>query len=203
MTPVEPAVKPGLLRVVVLAGGGSTRLGHDKTRAELAGVPVLDHLLRGLAEVLPGVPVTVVGQPRPTTVPVGWAREHPPGGGPVAGIAAGAAGLPDDGVLGVLAGDLPFAAPALARLALALDAAGDAVDTVLARDASGRDQLLLGVHRWGRLRAAVGDEPAGRSVRSVVAALVVRHLDASAQETLDVDTPGDLERARALASRGP
>lgn len=190
-----------LHRVVVLAGGGSTRLGHDKTRAELAGVAVLDHLLLGLALALPAVPVTVVGDQRPTTVAVTWCREHPPGGGPVAGIATTT--MPDDGMLAVLAGDLPFAAPAVPRLAQALDAAGTCVDTVLARDAAGRDQLLLGVHRWGPLRAAIGGDARGRSVRSVLASLVVRSIEVSADETLDVDTAADLERARQLATSRP
>lgn len=201
--PPEPAAPPPALhRVVVLAGGGSTRLGQDKTRVELAGVPVLDHLLLGLAAAVPGVLVTVVGEPRPTAVTVTWRREEPPGGGPVAAIAAGAAGVPDDGVLAVLAGDQPFAAVLVPRLAHALERAGDGVDSVLARDPDGRDQLLLGVHRWGPLRAAVGDEPNGRSVRSVVRGLRLEHLVGAAHEVLDVDTAADLARARQLADEG-
>ena len=65
-------------RVVVLAGGGSRRMGRDKLAADLAGVPVLDRLLAGLAAALPGVPVLAVGPGAGHAVPVsGFASSRP------------------------------------------------------------------------------------------------------------------------------
>jgi molybdopterin-guanine dinucleotide biosynthesis protein A len=192
--------------VVVLAGGGSRRLGQDKTRVLVGALPVLDRLLSGLAEVVPGVPVVVVGPQRPTAAPVTWCREDPPGGGPVAGLAAGLAQpvpqretpVSDDGVLAVLAGDLPFAAPAVGLLLAALASAPAGTDGALGVDPDGDDQLLIGVHRTGPLRRAVAARAGVGSVRGVVSRLSVVRVPLPSPMTLDVDTPEDLERARAL-----
>jgi molybdenum cofactor guanylyltransferase len=193
----------------VLAGGGSVRLGRDKTRVLVGGVPVLGRLLQGLAEVVPSVPVVVVGPERPTTCPVSWCREDPPGGGPVAGLARGLAQpvgrppapVPDDGLLAVLAGDLPFAAPALRLLLAAMATAPAGTDGVLGVDSRGDDQLLVAVHRAGALRRAVAARSASGSVRAVVSRLSVVRAALPWPLTLDVDTAEDLERARALVDR--
>lgn len=203
--------------MVVLAGGSSARLGEDKTTADLGGTTVLDRLLDGLARELPGVPVTAVGPWRPTTQQVAWVHEQPAGGGPVAALAAAlcaspppvplAAGDgPDEEVLALVAGDHPFAAPAVALLTSALDAAGPAVDAVIGTDGGGRLQLLLGVHRGPALRAAVADLAvesggvSGRSVRAVVRRLRVEPVLLQPAWSLDVDTAQDLARARAMVA---
>ena len=202
---------PALDAVVVLAGGGSRRLGQDKTRALVGGVPVLDRLLLGLAELAPGVPVIVVGPERPTCQPVTWCREEPAGGGPVAGLACGLAQpvgeppkpVPDDGMLAVLAGDLPFAAPAVTSLTAALDEAPAGTDGALGVDSCGDDQLLVGVHRAGPLRRAVQAQAAAGAVRRVVARLSLVRVPLPDSVTLDVDTPDDLQRARMLVQGRP
>ncbi|HEX8498386.1 MAG TPA: NTP transferase domain-containing protein [Actinomycetales bacterium] len=204
--------RPVLLHhVVVLAGGRSARLGEDKTTADLGGTTVLDRLLDGLAEQLPGVPVTAVGPWRPTTLDVTWVREEPPGGGPVAALAAALwasppPSQPDVELLAVVAGDHPFAAPAVPHLAAALVASGAGVDAAVGVDATGRLQLLLGVHRGAALRAVVAglatgdDGVGGRPVRSVVERLRVQPVPLQPRWTLDVDTAHDLARARALVA---
>ena len=183
--------------VVVLGGGGSHRLGHDKLAASLGDRSVLDTLLAGLAAALPGVSVTVVGPERATALPVTWCREQPPGGGPVAGLAAA---LPVDplAVVAVVAGDQPFAAPALALLVAAL--AGH--DGAIGVDPSGHDQPLLAAYRCGPLRRAVGAQPAGQSVRAMVSRLTVVRVPLQGQWCLDVDTAADLDAARRLAGLG-
>ena len=181
--------------MVVLAGGGSRRLGHDKLTASLGrGATVLDTLLAGVRGALPLVDVTAVGPEVATTHPVTWVREDPPGGGPVAGLSAGLRGLDDGDVAVVLAGDQPFAGPALPLLLAALGTA----DAAIGVDPSGADQPLTGCYRVGPLRRAVGDAPAGRSVRSVLALLTVVRVDLSARASLDVDTAADLARAREV-----
>lgn len=180
--------------MIVLGGGASRRLGQDKLAAPLGASTVLDTLLTGLADVLAGVPITVVGPARPTCVPVRWCQESPPGGGPVAGLALA---LPDDpdALVAVVAGDHPFAAAALPGL---LGACGRA-DAAIGVDSSGRDQPLLAAYRTGPLRAAIGAQAHGRSVRSVVSQLTVVRVPLDAAWCLDVDTAADLAAARAMA----
>src|SRR4051812_41556840 len=89
----------------------------DKTAAPFGSGTVLDHLIDDLPAKWP---VVTVGPERPTRRRTQWTREAPPGGGPVAAIAAGLALVRTDLVV-VLAGDMPFAAGTAARLAAALD----------------------------------------------------------------------------------
>lgn len=185
-----------LRRVVVLAGGGSRRLGHDKMAAALGDTTVLDTLLDAVARHQQHVPVVVVGPQRSTRTEVGWRREHPPGGGPVAGLAAAIADLDPPDVVGVVAGDQPFAAPALGVLLAALRA-DELADAAIGVDPGGHDQPLLGVYRAGPLQRAIGEVAAGRSVRSVVGALAVVRVPLQVQWCLDVDTAADLAAVRA------
>jgi molybdopterin-guanine dinucleotide biosynthesis protein A len=179
---------------VVLCGGAGRRFGGDKTRADLAGSPVLDHVLDGLP---PGWPVLCVGESRPTVRRVTWCREDPPGGGPVAAIAA-ALSLVEGPVVVVLGGDMPYAAapaPGLATL-LAEGAEGPELEAVLGRDGGGRLQPLLAAYRTEALRAAVPQHAAGTPVMRLLDSLrtlVVALPDGAA---LDVDTTEDLDRAR-------
>lgn len=192
---------PGLpLRaLVVLAGGGSRRLGHDKLTVQLAGVTVLDRLLAGLASLVPGVPVTVVGPPRSSPQPVTWVSEDPPGGGPVAGIHRALEEVTDPNwLVGVVAGDQPFAATAIPALLLA--AQDGRLDGAIAVDGTNRDQPLLAVYRTGPLRTAIGPEPSGRAVRSVTASLRLGRVRIPEDVMLDIDTEDDVRRARALAT---
>ncbi|GAA4351461.1 molybdenum cofactor guanylyltransferase [Angustibacter luteus] len=186
--------------VVVLAGGGSRRLGHDKLAARLDGVSVLDRLLAGVRGAAPDVPVLVVGARRATSVPVRWVREEPPGGGPVAGLARALDEVPDEAVLAVLAGDQPFAGAALPALLAAWPAQDDGVCAV---DDGGRRQPLLALYRAGALRAAVGPSPVGRSMRSVLAGLALVEVAVPEPLLLDVDTEADLDRARRQVRAEP
>jgi molybdopterin-guanine dinucleotide biosynthesis protein A len=176
---------------VVLCGGAGRRFGGDKTRADLAGSPVLDHVLDGLPS---DWPVVCVGEPRQTERPVRWCREDPPGGGPVAAIAAA---LPHvvSPVVVVLGGDMPYAAGPAPSLAHQLDEAPE-LEAVLGRDGDGRLQPLLAAYRTEALRAAVPQPAAGTPLMRLLDSLrtlVVALPDGAA---LDVDTTEDLDRAR-------
>jgi molybdopterin-guanine dinucleotide biosynthesis protein A len=193
--------------VVVLAGGSARRWGgRDKTAAVLAGRAVVLHVVEGARAVLgAAVPVVVVApadHPAAGELVAGGARvvrEDPPGGGPVAGLAAGLAAVPDDvDVVAVVAGDVPFGGPALQRTTRALRADGT-LDAVVGADPLGRRQPLLGSYRTAALRTALAAAPVdGRSVRSVLGALTVAVAPVDTREALDLDTPEDLAVAAAL-----
>jgi molybdopterin-guanine dinucleotide biosynthesis protein A len=146
--------------------------------------------------------VTVVGPRRgwePASVTV--VREDPPGGGPVAALAAGLP-LVSAPVVAVLAADLPFlTGEHVAALRAALRP-GD--DGALLVDDTGADQLLAGVWRTPALRARCGGA-AGGSVQALLDGLAARRVRASAGGPAgpppwwDCDTEADLRRAREWA----
>jgi molybdopterin-guanine dinucleotide biosynthesis protein A len=176
---------------VVLCGGAGRRFGSDKTRAPLDGRPLLDHVLDGLP---PAWPVVCVGEPRPTTRPVGWCREAPPGGGPAAALAAALPHVRSDVVV-VLGGDMPYAAVPAAQLATSL-ATEPEIAALVARDGDGRLQPLLAAYRTAALREAVPEPAAGTSLMQLLEQLHLRVVPVPEGSTLDVDTAADLERAR-------
>ncbi|HET8594724.1 MAG TPA: NTP transferase domain-containing protein [Intrasporangium sp.] len=197
------------LGVIVLTGGGSSRMGRHKPALDVGGRPIIARILDACA----GLPLVVVGDGAAVPSDVRVVREDPPGGGPVAGVAAGFAALigpyaaqPAPGApllerVAVLAGDLPFVTrAALVRLNEALEADPSA-ELALAVDAEQRVNWLCGVWRTevlARRLRAVGD-PNGVSVKRLIddsrRTLVADHSGWSA----DVDTPEDLATARAAA----
>lgn len=80
----------------------------------------------------------VVGSRRPTVRPVHWVREEPPGGGPVAGLAAGVLETAAGTVL-VLSADLPFMTAGTVRDLVAIPPDHEGVQLV---DGRGRGQPL-------------------------------------------------------------
>ena len=215
------------LGLVVLAGGTSRRWGgQDKTAADLLGRPVLVHVLDGAIQALspdhPDLVAVVVTDPehaareaiRQQWPELRWTREVPIRGGPVAGLAAGLQALNGScGRVAVLAGDLPFAGPAIARLALALDATPTGTDdAVVGLDPSGRRQPLLAVYRAAPLQDALDRITAaapqgtsarrGPALRDVLDRLAVQESPVSAREALDLDTVEQLQQASRLLQQG-
>ncbi|WP_050347636.1 molybdenum cofactor guanylyltransferase [Arsenicicoccus sp. oral taxon 190] len=180
---------------VVLCGGTSVRMGGtDKTSAQLGGTTVLDLLLDHLPQEWT---VVCVGTERPTSRPVTWTREDPPLGGPAAGIATGAA-LSENPVTVVVAGDQPFAGDAAQPLVQALAAAGPGVQAVALIDDTGRLQPLLAAYDTLSLRSTFPPGTSDVSVHRTVATLRMDGITPpSTHVLLDVDTPQDLDAARA------
>ena len=176
------------MTVVVLAGGRSTRFGADKLGAPLRGSTVLETLLDRLPA---DAPVVVVGDERPTRRRVVWTSEEPQGGGPLAAVLAGA-GLVGTGLVAVVAGDMPDAAPAVDRLVDLLDAADAGVEAVVATDDEGVPNPLLAAYRTASLHARAALPTAGVPARSL---LDLPHVEVAVPgaASRDVDTPADLD----------
>jgi molybdopterin-guanine dinucleotide biosynthesis protein A len=194
---------------VVLAGGAARRLGGTpKPARTVAGVSMLTRVLAAVAAAEARV---VVGPPPddgPTLADgadgpaVRYTQEQPPGGGPVAAVAAGLA-LLDPGVetVAVLGADLPFLTPdAVDRLLRAVDPDADLAVYV---DADGYPQWLCGVWRRAALdrRLAELGDPAGVGMRRLADGLRRVELgDASGPPVwYDCDTEEDLRRAEEWA----
>lgn len=211
--------------VIVLTGGGSTRMGEHKPGLDVGGRPIIARILDAVA----GLPVVVVGDAAGVPAGVTVVREERPGGGPVAGIAAGfreltsrygAPPAPSGADLGhvvgsdveqavgghlervvLLAGDLPFVTrAAVEALLTALDTEPDA-DTALAADPGGQVNWLCAAWRVVALRGRLAalDEPAGTSMRRLNAGTRQVQVRDEAGWSVDVDTPADLDAARARA----
>jgi molybdopterin-guanine dinucleotide biosynthesis protein A len=189
---------PLRLGAVVLTGGTARRLhGLDKAGIEIDGVTLLE---RALHATLAAAEVVVVGDEVPTTRPVTWAREDPPGGGPAAGLLAGTdrfARPPD--LVCVLAVDMPKVnAGTIARLTWAVEA-DPGVDGAVLVDETGHRQPLAAVYRLPSLRAARPADRAaehGLPVRRLVGEFRLVEVPTVGDEARDVDTPEDLADLR-------
>lgn len=174
---------------VILTGGTSSRLGGvDKASLEHAGRTLLASALDAVAD---ADEVVVVGPTASAPPGVRFVREEPPGGGPLAGIAAGASSLaPGHDLLVVLAVDMPHVTRATVdRLREAASAPG--VDGAWLTDATGRRQLA------GVVVPALVPEPAaawGTPVRRLMEAGRTRDVPGVEHESEDVDTWGDATR---------
>jgi molybdenum cofactor guanylyltransferase len=194
---------------IVLAGGKASRLGGvNKPELTVGGRRLLDIAL----DALPAAQAVVVVGPRTATArSVSWTREQPIGGGPVAALhaalaalAALAAGPPDPpgaSTVVVLAADLPFVtADSVAQLVAARGAGVAAIAT----DDEGRDQPLLACYDVAALTAALPDERAGASMRSLLERLAAGgsisrvRLEGQPPPTWDCDTITDLNQAEAM-----
>jgi molybdopterin-guanine dinucleotide biosynthesis protein A len=202
---------------VVLAGGAGRRLGGvDKAAVRVGGRTLLDRVLTACDGAARTV---VVGGRRATARSVTWAREEPPGGGPLAALDAGVRETGAQLVV-VLSVDLPFVdRETVAALVRALETAAtesvaetaaetaaDAreVEGALLVDAGGRDQPLVAVYRAEPLRrelALLATEYgalAGLPLRLLTAELnLVRVTTAAPTASFDCDTWEDIAAARA------
>ncbi|WP_128377565.1 DUF6457 domain-containing protein [Streptomyces cavernae] len=210
---------------IVLAGGAARRLGGvDKPGLSVGGRALLDRVLTACA----GAHTTVVvADPRVTARPVVWAREDPPGGGPLAALDAGLRRTTAEHVV-VLSADLPFLAESTVRHLLdalgrasatttdtgvvaprASGALADAAatnragsDGAMLTDPDGRDQPLVAAYRADALRrelTRLGEE------HHSLAGLPLRRLVGALELTrvcdpvasFDCDTWDDIAAARA------
>jgi molybdopterin-guanine dinucleotide biosynthesis protein A len=202
---------------IVLAGGAAARLGGvDKPQLTVGGRTLLDRVVAAVADARR---VVVVGPEQPVGRRVVFCREEPPGGGPVAALAAGVPHTSADVVV-VLAADLPWIAPAVPRLCAALGPAGaagfaDAVvragaavpaggagfaDVAVLVDATGRPNYLAAAWRRTALVNALArlGAPGGAAMRSLVGAVTQAGVPDEGAWGRDCDTWDDLAQARAL-----
>jgi molybdopterin-guanine dinucleotide biosynthesis protein A len=185
---------------IVLAGGPARRLGGADKAAVVLGDESL--LSRALHAVAAAERVIVVGPGRDRSAVAGddgrtlTTYEDPPGGGPVAAVAAG---LPLVGheLVVVLACDMPFVGPAtIAQLAAGIGVE----DAAMLVDGSGRRQFLAAAYRKPALEAAMATLPAvhGASMWALTKSLTVAEVPTDPETTLDCDTWDDIERSRQL-----
>lgn len=200
---------------IVLAGGGSTRLGgRDKTRLPVAGTPSLERVLR----VAPAAHLVVVGPEGEDGAGIierhgcRFVREEPAGSGPLAAVARGLDAAPADLLADpsarvlLLAGDMPLLrTDTLERLQTA-DPTGRRVVALAAPD--GHLQYLCASWPAALLRrtlAALAREDGSwtdlgmRRLYGLLAEDELRTVPAVGSESHDLDTPEDVDAVHRAA----
>ncbi|MFI6094128.1 molybdenum cofactor guanylyltransferase [Lentzea sp. NPDC051213] len=165
---------------IILTGGKGERLGGvDKAALSYRDATLLDHVLSVVDD---AEQIIVVG-PEKDLTGVTWAREDPPGGGPLAGLAAGLRHVRAEWVA-VLAVDQPgLTRDTIARLR------EPGRNAVLKDD---RTQWLIGVWNTADLRGALPEDPRNQPLRKTLQRLGPVEVSALPGEARDVDTPDDL-----------
>lgn len=184
---------------IVLAGGAAKRLGGaDKPAVRVGGRSLLDRVLGVCRDAGRTV---VVGGRRATALPVVWAREEPPGGGPLAALDAGVRQVEAGAVL-VLSADLPFLGERTVRQLIGtLGTSGR--EAALLTDAGGRDQPLVAAYRTEPLRRELAllateyGSLTGLPLRLLTQELDLARIEAEPLASFDCDTWEDISAARA------
>jgi molybdenum cofactor guanylyltransferase len=203
--------EPGPVRAAILAGGGSSRMGgRPKGLLELGGERILDRLVRVCRTAFGAAPLLVANAPEAP----GWAPELRvvpdlrPDAGTLGGLYTAVIEAPAPVVC--VAWDMPFVtAPLLRRLALGLGPA----DVCLPEGDNRRGVEPLcaayGPGTAGPMAAAL-DRADFRAIGFHAAVRVailpledMASFGSPAELFFNVNTPDDLERARAIDARRP
>jgi len=186
-----------LYAAIVLAGGEGSRMGGVlKPLLCVKGEPILSRVLAAVGD---AEPIVVVGPEELREIlPKGaeLTRETPPGGGPVAGLAAGWVRCRHADEIAVVAADLPFlTAAALATLRQLPGGAAVYVDD------EGRWQSMVSLWRAPVLSRALLPVPP-KSMKDLLRAAgdvsEVRWAGSGPPPWFDCDTPEDLALAERL-----
>lgn len=168
--------------------------------ARLDGRPLLDHALAHAREA--GLDAVVVCKPDTPLPPVNAPVLHEPESPahPLLGIVTALRELSDARGLVVLGGDLPFVPPALIR------ALADAPGPLVPVTAGGRVEPLVARYDRAQLPALADALAADAPIHAALTGAArlegdaLAALDPDGYATFNVNTPEDLERARAHAS---
>jgi len=187
-----------LTTVIVLTGGTSKRFGTDKSKAELFGITLLNHVLNSLpAE----CEILLVGdEPINPSRNVKVFREDLIHSGPVAAIAKALPHVRGEFVV-ILATDMPFAGKLLPKL---YENISHGTDVIIPLDNQNFLQPLCALYSTTGLKKAIAKlgSVENKSMRDLLGFLDRKEITLSKDELallIDIDSPADLLRAIAIS----
>lgn len=207
------AAQPPAFNAIILAGGRSSRLGGvPKAELRIDGQTLLERTLgtvRQARSVAIAGPAQLEAALHAVPPHCFFVREEPAFAGPAAAVGAAVTALYGTDTAGsaepvpgagdpappwtlVLACDMPDAGGAVR--ALLAEAAGEAGQSIMAKDSSGSLQPLAALYRTGDLRTAVGGQPGSLenlSMFRLLARVQWREVAVPEGSTADVDTWAD------------
>ncbi len=182
---------------VIVAGGAARRLGGvSKPLIDINGTNLIQYALNAARRATQTVVVGPITVHHPASLTT---SEEPPGGGPVAGLAAGLARVdPAPSWVLVLACDTPRAERAVHGLEAAARDCPAGTDGVWMTDPRGREQPLLALYRAAALHSAIAslDTVVGTSMRALTSALAMAAVPDPMNLSHDADTWEDVETLR-------
>ena len=189
---------------IILAGGESQRMGHDKANLLLGEQTLLERVAATMQQVFPLVIVSVrhlrpdIDLPQVCDEPAEHGKQA--SAGPLAGLAAGLAQITTPWAF-VVACDMPFVAAAMVELLAKSRSGHKAVVPVV----QGHQQPLAAFYAWSCLSAVRAHLASGgkNSLRAILEQLQVRYVDESElliadpalRSFFDLDTPTDVTSA--------
>lgn len=194
------------LSAVILCGGHSTRMGHDKASLPFGDESMLERIIR-LAREVAGDVIVVARRAQPVPAGVIIVNDAVEDVGPLAGIAAGLAASTGDLNL-VLACDMPLLNPRVLRRLVAMIGDDDACVAVV----DGHASALCGVYRSRIAKDALALLDSGeRRVMRLLDRVQTKRVDAAAFRDLDphldsflsCDTPEAYQRALQRRADSP
>ena len=129
--------------VVILAGGGSRRMGRDKLALRINGQTLLEAAVGRFSGEFDEIVISVADAKKYPEVAARRVADILPGAGPLSGLHAALTLLPGDGVF-LVAADLPFSCPHAAKRIIEL--CGDK-DASVVRLPDGKLEPLFGFYR--------------------------------------------------------
>lgn len=193
----------GQTGAIILAGGKSSRMGHDKALLPFHGTSLLEHIVITLTALVGTNIVVVADQADKYTLSAGTVvADLLPDVGPVGGILTGLTALSPGAHL-VVACDMPYLNPAVLRLLLSFSAPEwEAIAPMV----ENQPEPLCAVYRYEAISQLSAYLQAGRrSARGLLESLQTRIIDETLWLPLDperksftnINTPEELARLMA------
>ena len=179
---------------IIMAGGGSTRMGTDKSMLPIEGRPIIEKTCRRLAACFEQVIISANNADKFAFLGFEVVPDRVPEQGPLMGIASALEASANE-INFVVACDIPNIEPGNIRRILS-EAAGSDADIIVPTNGNGRHEPLFAVHRKSALQAINKVlSSGGRKISDVFDLCKVKNIDLGAS-LVNLNTMAEYEEYR-------